>query len=87
MLQMFHLQVFHLFQIYVANVSSRCFKSRPGVAYIAIAIYTCFKCFICFRRILQVFHLDVSKIDLEKAHVLLVRRHGSLRAPAVYAGT
>jgi hypothetical protein len=24
----------------------------------------CFKCFICFRRILQVFHVDVSKVDL-----------------------
>jgi hypothetical protein len=79
-------EVFHLFQMYVTNVSSGCFKSRPGVAYVAMAIHTCFKCFICFRRMLEVFYLDVSKLDLGEAHVLLVCRHGSLRAPAVYAG-
>jgi hypothetical protein len=26
-------------------------------------------CFICFKRMLQVFHFDVSKVDLEEAHV------------------
>jgi len=32
-----HIQVFHLFQTYVGNVSSGCFKSRSGVAHIAMA--------------------------------------------------
>jgi hypothetical protein len=46
-------------------------------------MHACFKCFICFRRMLQVFHLDVSKVDLWEAHaMLLVHHHGSPRAPA-----
>jgi hypothetical protein len=31
---------------------------------------TCFKCFICFRRMLQTFHLDVSKVDFGEEHML-----------------
>jgi hypothetical protein len=27
------------------------------------------KCFICFRRMLQVFHLDVAKVDLDVAYI------------------
>jgi hypothetical protein len=61
-------QVFHLFQTYVANVLSGCFKSRCGVAHVPMAIHTYFKCFIYFRRMLQVFRLDISKVDLRKAH-------------------
>ena len=30
------LKVFQLFQIYVASVSSRCYKSRSGVAHVAV---------------------------------------------------
>jgi hypothetical protein len=26
--------------------------------------YACFECFDCFVRMLQVFHLDVSKVDM-----------------------
>ena len=44
---------------YVASVASGCFKSTSGVAHIAIAMHACFKWFIYFRRMLQVFHLDV----------------------------
>jgi hypothetical protein len=36
----------------------------PDVAYVAIPIHACFKCFVCFRRMLQMFHLDVSRVDL-----------------------
>jgi hypothetical protein len=27
------------------------------------------KCFICFRRVLQVFHLDIVKVDLDVAYI------------------
>jgi hypothetical protein len=64
-------QVFHLFQTYIANVSSECCKSRSGVAHVAMAIHACFKCFISFRCMLQVLHLDVSNADLERAHVAI----------------
>jgi hypothetical protein len=43
------------------------------VAHVAMAIHVCFnvccKCFICFRRMLQVFHLDVVKIDRDFAYI------------------
>jgi hypothetical protein len=32
----------------------------------------CFKCFICFRRMLQMFHLDVLKVGLGGAHAAIV---------------
>ena len=32
---------------------------------------TCFKCFICFRRMLQAFHLDVSKVGFGRAHIAM----------------
>jgi hypothetical protein len=44
-------QVFHVFQAYVANVSSGCFKSRSCVAHVVVAVHTSFK------RMLQVFQL------------------------------
>jgi hypothetical protein len=28
-----------------------------------------FNCFMCFRRLFQMYHLDVSKVDLGVAHV------------------
>jgi hypothetical protein len=54
-------QVFQMFQTYVANVSSDVSKVDLGVAHVAMAMYAYFKCFICFRCMLQMFHLDVSK--------------------------
>jgi hypothetical protein len=54
--------------LYVASVASECFKSRSGVTHVAMAIHVCFKYFIYFRRMLQVFHLDVLKVDLGEAH-------------------
>jgi hypothetical protein len=43
--------MFQVFQVYVANVSSGCFKSRSGVAHVVVAVHTSFK------RMLQVFQL------------------------------
>jgi hypothetical protein len=39
-----------------------------------LCVYThvlsiCFKCLGCFRLMLQVFHLDVAKVDLDIAYV------------------
>jgi hypothetical protein len=83
MLQMFHLDVskvdlrmfqeFHLFQMYFANISSECFKidlvlHMLLLLYTHVFMRTC-KCFICFSRMLQVFHFDVSKVDLGEAHI------------------
>jgi hypothetical protein len=50
-----------LFNIDVAKVDR-------NVAQVAMAIHVCSKCFICFRRILQVFYLGVAKIDLDVAY-------------------
>jgi hypothetical protein len=69
-------QVFQVFHTYVTNVSSGCFKSRSWCCtcckwiymYISIA---CFKCFICLRRMLQMFRLDVSKSRSGVAHVAI----------------
>jgi hypothetical protein len=57
----------------ISDVCCKCliwmFQSRSGVAYIAMAIHACLKCFFYFRSMLQMFYLNVSKIDLGKAHV------------------
>ena len=94
------MQVFQLFWMYVASISSRCCKSRPGCCiymHVARVCFTRFRCFhtyiasvssgccicfamatrvfssvsdvrykyfSCFGRMLQVFHLDVAKVDL-----------------------
>jgi hypothetical protein len=68
-----------IFQTYVANASSGCCNSRSCVAYVVMAIHACFKCFICFRRMLKVFHLDVSKGDLRRAHIAMVAVAGGQR--------
>ena len=39
-------------------------KVDLDIPYVAMAIHACFKCFICFSRMLQVFQLYVSKVDL-----------------------
>jgi hypothetical protein len=51
------------------SVSSECcicfhtYKLFSGVFFANIS-YACFECFSCFVRMLQVFNLDVSKVDL-----------------------
>jgi hypothetical protein len=62
-------QVFQMFQRCVASVSHRCCKSRSGCCTCCNG-YTCmFQCFICFIRMLQVFHLDVAKVDLDVVYI------------------
>jgi hypothetical protein len=47
-------QMFHLFQMYVASVSSECYKSSSGCCiYIYASVLGVFIC------VLEVFHLDV----------------------------
>ena len=40
--------------------------------YVASVLDACLKCFICLLCMLQVFHLDVSKVDQDVAHVAMV---------------
>jgi hypothetical protein len=60
--------MFHTFQMYVTYVSSGCCKSRSDVAYIAMTIHVrckcIFKCFSCFKRMLQAFYLYVAYVAL-----------------------
>ena len=44
-------------------------KVDQNVADVAMVFSSvCPKCFICFRRMLQVLHLDVAKVDLDVAY-------------------
>jgi hypothetical protein len=58
----------------VVSVLYRCCKSRLGCCTCCDGLYTyissvCSKCFICFKRTLQVFHLDVAKQDRDVAYI------------------
>ena len=69
---MFHQFFFHVsckcficILLHVASVASGCFKSKSGCCTCCNGVSTiCHKCFICFRHILQMFYLDVAKVDL-----------------------
>jgi hypothetical protein len=68
-------QVFQLFQRYVASVLYRYCKADWDVVHVAMMFSSVSpKCFICFRRILQVFYLDVAKVDL-KLHIQARCKH------------
>jgi hypothetical protein len=41
-------------------------RPRPPLSYIA---NECFKCFRCFSGMLQIFHMDVAKVDWDVSHV------------------
>ena len=62
-------QVFHMFQTHVTNVLSGCYKSRSRCC-ICCYVYTrMFQAYVLsvssiFQTYVQVFHLDVSKVDL-----------------------
>jgi hypothetical protein len=61
--------MFHMcFWMYVASVLSRyciCFPMATHVFFrVCIRSDVCCKCFNCFRRMLQAFHLSVAKVDL-----------------------
>jgi hypothetical protein len=74
-------QMFHLFQMYVTSVSSRCCKNISGCCICSMANWLymyvaniCSKCFICFTRKLQVFHLDVGK-QILMLHMCAITMH------------
>ena len=46
-------------------------KQQVDVALKAHVANVCFECFIYFGHMLQVFHLDVVKIDLDVAYVAI----------------
>jgi hypothetical protein len=56
MLQVFHLDVLHMFAM-ATHMFSSFFWSFASVSDV------CCKCFICFGRMLQVFYLNVAKVD------------------------
>ena len=37
----------------------------------------CSNCFICFRRILQVFYVDVARVDLDVAYTCMLQAYVS----------
>jgi hypothetical protein len=47
-------------------------KQQIDVAVETHIASVCFKCFICFRDMLQVFHMDVAKLDRDVAYVAMV---------------
>jgi hypothetical protein len=75
-------QVFQMFQKYVASVVYQCCKSRSGYCascngYTRMFSSLCSKCFICFRRMLQVFCLDVAKVELNVAYTCMLQAYVS----------
>jgi hypothetical protein len=65
-------QVFQMFQRYIASVLYRCCKSKLGCYTCCNGISSiCPKYFICFRRMLQVFHLDDAKVELDVAYACM----------------
>jgi hypothetical protein len=62
-------QVFQIFQMYISSVSSRyCIYCLWLYTYVSSV---CFEYFRCFRLKLQVFHLNVAKVDLNVAYVAM----------------
>jgi hypothetical protein len=51
-------------QVLYINVA----KVNRYAAHVVMAIHVCFKYFICFRQMLQVFCLYVAKVDLNIAY-------------------
>jgi hypothetical protein len=61
------IRIFQAYLSSVSHISDSCYKCFTWMMLLWIYMYVssiCCKCFICFRRMLQVFHLDVSKVDL-----------------------
>jgi hypothetical protein len=64
--------------MYVVRVSQGCCKSRSRYCTCCNGLYTyvssvCSKCFVCFRRILQVFYLDIAKLDWDVAYIYICK--------------
>jgi hypothetical protein len=69
-------QMFICLRLYVLSVVSIYFNSRSGVARGYIRMFQVFHLF--FRHMLQMFHLNVSKVDLGEAYVVAAMcHHGS----------
>jgi hypothetical protein len=49
-------KIFHMFQTYIASVLSEC-----CICYIGYVASVCSKYFICFSRMLELFHLSIEK--------------------------
>ena len=65
-----------MFDTYVAVVSSGCRICFAIATHMFSSVFTsvsdvCFKCFSYFGHMLQVFHLDVSKVDWDAPHVAM----------------
>ena len=57
-------QVFHVSSFMCCKCCIWMFKSRSGCYTCCNGVSTvCYKCFICFRRMLQRFYPDVAKVD------------------------
>ena len=50
-------------------------KVDRDVAHVVVAIHVCF---ICFRCMLQVFHRDVAKVDLDVAYTCMLQAYVSI---------
>ena len=60
-----------MFYIDVAEVAR-------DIAHVAMVFSSvCPKCFICFRRMFQVFHPDVAKVDLDVAYTCMLQAYVS----------
>jgi hypothetical protein len=60
------------FYTYVASVlSGCCICLQLFLSVFAFVSDTCFECFSCFVRMLQLFYLDVSKVDRSVVHVAI----------------
>jgi hypothetical protein len=62
-------QIFKLFQTYVTSVFTKLFHLDVAcfhlyVAYIVLVIHVCSKCFTYFRRVFQVFDLDIAYVEM-----------------------
>jgi hypothetical protein len=62
-------QIFKLFQTYVTSVFTKLFHLDVAcfhlyVAYIAVAIHVCSKCFTHFRHMFQMFYLDIAYVEI-----------------------
>jgi len=69
--------MFQVLQRYVASVLYHCCRNRSGCctccnAYVS-SVYS--KCFVCITRMLQVFHLDTAKVDLDVAYTCMLQAY------------
>jgi hypothetical protein len=52
-------RIFHVFQIYVAYISSGCCKSRSSIVYVAMVIHVCCKCVFQMFQLFQTYVASV----------------------------